>query len=436
MSEKNTYTTIKQHEPLRVPEGWSLKEKKLIAQLEEIFDDIYARFGRLKITDMSKPLQEDIKKAANVSFEIKELEDGLAAKADKTTVEGQFSTLWQQTSTALLQKADKTTVDGQFTTLQEQTAEKLSAKADKATVEGQFTTLEEQTAEKLSAKADKATVDGQFQTLQEQTATALSTKASSSELIDLTGRVETNETNIETTAKGVTAIVDGTTPAGATKTTTASLTKDGFHLDTNGTFTVESGNFTIDEEGSMICNNATINGTLLNQGQKVLTPLDIYVGSTAPLNPRAGMVWIRPGADDEPETPSTVRTTHSWTYTQGSHTPLKPAITGSLRGSGAAPVDNGYGYVYEISIPVYIAGTVSNATISFTLGGVPFTGSVSGKQYQHPTVNIIARSSTWVASGNSIGFSLESSNGLVQTPRDLSTQITVVSRTATEADWL
>lgn len=412
MADKNTYTTIKQHEPLRVPEGWSLKEKKLIAQLEEIFDDIYARFGRLKITDMSKSLQEDIQKAANASFEIKELEDGLAAKADKTTVEGQFTTLWQQTSEALLQKADK------------------------KTVEGQFSTMQEQTAEKLSAKADKQTVEGQFQTFQQQTATALSTKASSNELNALTGRVETNETNIETTAKGVTAIISGDTPAGATKTTTASLTKDGFHLDTNGTFTVESGNFTIDEEGSMICNNATINGTLLNQGQRVLTPLDIYVGSTAPLNPRAGMVWIRPGADDEPETPSAVRTTHSWTYTQGSHTPLKPAITGSLRGSGVAPVDNGYGYVYEISIPVYIAGTVSNATISFTLGGALFTGSVSGKQYQHPTVNIKGLSSTWVASGNSIGFLLESSNGLVQTPRDLSTQITVVSRTATEADWL
>lgn len=129
MADKNTYTTIKQHEPLRVPEGWSLKEKKLIAQLEEIFDDIYARFGRLKITDMSKSLQEDIKKAANASFEIKELEDGLAAKADKTTVEGKFSTLWQQTSEALLQKADKKTVEGQFQTFQQQTATALSTKA-------------------------------------------------------------------------------------------------------------------------------------------------------------------------------------------------------------------------------------------------------------------------------------------------------------------
>ena len=49
----NKYSTIQQHEPLRIPDGWTGDKRRLIAQLEEIFDDIYKRFGRLKLDDMS-----------------------------------------------------------------------------------------------------------------------------------------------------------------------------------------------------------------------------------------------------------------------------------------------------------------------------------------------------------------------------------------------
>lgn len=48
------YSTITQHQPLRVPEGWDKQERSLIIQLEEIFDDIYRKFGRLGMNDMSK----------------------------------------------------------------------------------------------------------------------------------------------------------------------------------------------------------------------------------------------------------------------------------------------------------------------------------------------------------------------------------------------
>lgn len=54
------YTTYQQHEPLRVPDGWNAGEKKLIAQLEEILDDLYRRFNRLKLTDLSKSLRTTI----------------------------------------------------------------------------------------------------------------------------------------------------------------------------------------------------------------------------------------------------------------------------------------------------------------------------------------------------------------------------------------
>lgn len=52
------YSTIQQHEPLRAPIKWGEDERRLITQLEEIFDDIYTRFGRLKITDMDEKLKK------------------------------------------------------------------------------------------------------------------------------------------------------------------------------------------------------------------------------------------------------------------------------------------------------------------------------------------------------------------------------------------
>lgn len=54
------YSTIQQHQPLRVPEGWSRQEKALIVQLDETFDDIYRRFGRLRMEDMSKSFRKQI----------------------------------------------------------------------------------------------------------------------------------------------------------------------------------------------------------------------------------------------------------------------------------------------------------------------------------------------------------------------------------------
>ena len=46
------YSTIQQYPQLRVPQGWSGQEKQFVVQLEEIFDDIYRRYGRLRIEDM------------------------------------------------------------------------------------------------------------------------------------------------------------------------------------------------------------------------------------------------------------------------------------------------------------------------------------------------------------------------------------------------
>jgi hypothetical protein len=54
------YSTIQQHEPLRVPKGWGEQERRLIAQLEEILDDIYRRFNRLRMEDLEKDFRQTL----------------------------------------------------------------------------------------------------------------------------------------------------------------------------------------------------------------------------------------------------------------------------------------------------------------------------------------------------------------------------------------
>lgn len=53
----SSYNTIQQHQPLRVPHSWGTAERRFVAQLEEVLDDIYRRFGRLRWEDLGKVLQ-------------------------------------------------------------------------------------------------------------------------------------------------------------------------------------------------------------------------------------------------------------------------------------------------------------------------------------------------------------------------------------------
>lgn len=46
----------RQHEMLRVPEGWNEKSRALVIQLEGILDDIYWRLGELR--EAVKKLQD------------------------------------------------------------------------------------------------------------------------------------------------------------------------------------------------------------------------------------------------------------------------------------------------------------------------------------------------------------------------------------------
>lgn len=47
----------KQHEALRVPSGWSEQDRALVIQLERILDNLYSKFGRIRLIDLSNELQ-------------------------------------------------------------------------------------------------------------------------------------------------------------------------------------------------------------------------------------------------------------------------------------------------------------------------------------------------------------------------------------------
>ena len=89
MSDK--YITYQQHEPLRVPEGWNTQEKKFVGQLEEILDDIYRRFGRLRISDFSKEVRADIEDSAagvaELRTEVEQQAGEIALRATRTEVQ-------------------------------------------------------------------------------------------------------------------------------------------------------------------------------------------------------------------------------------------------------------------------------------------------------------------------------------------------------------
>lgn len=84
----NKYTTIQQHEPLRVPSGWGQQERAFIAQLEALFDDVYRRFNRIRMRDLSEPLQSTIQESADGVTEVKtsivQTNAQIALKLDKT----------------------------------------------------------------------------------------------------------------------------------------------------------------------------------------------------------------------------------------------------------------------------------------------------------------------------------------------------------------
>ena len=66
--------SVRQHEVLRVPQGWKDQDRALVIQIERILDDLYTKFGRIRLTDLADELQEVIRTQGS---DIEALQQGL-----------------------------------------------------------------------------------------------------------------------------------------------------------------------------------------------------------------------------------------------------------------------------------------------------------------------------------------------------------------------
>ncbi len=120
MSDKK-YATIHQHEPLRPPAGWDAQEKRFVAQLEEVLDDIYRRFGRLKASDLGGELRMTIQESAEG---VKENRTAIEQTAESINLKASQESLNELTSRV---ETAETAI--------EQTAESIKLKASASTVD-------------------------------------------------------------------------------------------------------------------------------------------------------------------------------------------------------------------------------------------------------------------------------------------------------------
>lgn len=133
------YTTYQQHEPLRAPAGWSVQEKRFVAQLEELFDDIYKRYNRLRMEDMSPAFRKSFKQIMDDGAELRHDLDitasGLSAEITRaSTAEGNLSTSISATASGLSAEITRaTTAEGNLSTSISATASGLSAEITRAT---------------------------------------------------------------------------------------------------------------------------------------------------------------------------------------------------------------------------------------------------------------------------------------------------------------
>jgi hypothetical protein len=62
MSERKINRT-RQHEPLRIPEGWHGQDRAFVVQLNRMLDEIYSLIGRLEM--QVREIREDMENAVH-----------------------------------------------------------------------------------------------------------------------------------------------------------------------------------------------------------------------------------------------------------------------------------------------------------------------------------------------------------------------------------
>lgn len=123
------YNSIQQHEPLRTPSRWTSEERRLIAQLEELFDDIYRRFGRLRMKDMGSEMRTILQSAKEADGKITQLESSFNQTAE--SIRSEVSKVETTANNAATAAGDAQTTANEAKSSIAQTAESIKLSVSK-----------------------------------------------------------------------------------------------------------------------------------------------------------------------------------------------------------------------------------------------------------------------------------------------------------------
>lgn len=416
----SNYSTIQQHQPLRVPQGWGTQEKALIVQLDEIFDDLYKRFNRLRIEDLSKDfrkrIEDDEGNIASITIDVGQID------ARVTTAEGGISALTVsvgQISTEVSNKISKTT------TLQ--TADQIVTAATSAAATSAATTYIKKTTtlqtadaivtEATSQAATAAATNYIAKTTTYQTAASIVSTAEGYTDNKLTSYSTTTQTssmissyvtnNAYTLKSGIEIKAAGIEISGGKY---VKIKSGGvINIESGSTFTVASDNLDINS-GGLVVKQGVLKGThYASDGTPLLTRNDIVISSSQPTG-AVNRVWIKPLNSVTAEYRNSV--TAKSNFSNGN-------ITKTLTGTAATAQSGNKQYTLEL--PVYCSstsGTDVPITVTATVGSntVTFTGTIPGAYYSSEglvstwVLTMTATSSTWLATGSSISLTVRTTN--------------------------
>lgn len=329
------YNSIQQHQPLRTPSRWTSEERRLIAQLEEIFDDIYRRFGRLRMKDMGSEMRTILQSAKDADGKLTQLESSFNQTAESIRSEvskvetkaDSAQTAADEAKSSIAQTAEKITLS----------VSKVSDKADEA---------QNAANEAKNAASDASTAAGEAKDAADD-------------------------------------ILDGTTPVTILKNTSVTITIDGvdviggvvvikagakFIVQSGGTVQIDAKDgensyitlgdmFSVTRDGGIVSDSASFTN-LKVKGYDVVTVNDIASRIVVSVSQpdETGVIWFKPTATSAVTYSAYTGDNRNKWFSEG-----HPTNTVALTNTTSDTLSNGT-LEYTLTVPFYLIndGTESN----------------------------------------------------------------------------
>lgn len=329
------YNSIQQHQPLRTPSRWTSEERRLIAQLEEIFDDIYRRFGRLRMKDMGSEMRTILQSAKNADGKLTQLESSFNQTAESIRSEvskvetkaDSAQTAADEAKSSIAQTAEKITLS----------VSKVSDKADEA---------QNAANEAKNAASDASTAAGEAKDAADD-------------------------------------ILDGTTPVTILKNASVTITIDGvdviggvvvikagakFIVQSGGTVQIDAKDgensyitlgdmFSVTRDGGIVSDSASFTN-LKVKGYDVVTVNDIASRIVVSVSQpdETGVIWFKPTATSAVTYSAYTGDNRNKWFSEG-----HPTNTVALTNTTSDTLSNGT-LEYTLTVPFYLIndGTESN----------------------------------------------------------------------------